>query len=132
PESMVERAIQEILQPITKAFREENIAYRGVLYAGLMITEQGPKVIEFNARFGDPETQVVLPRLETDLVEILWSVVHDRLSEQKIVWKDEAAVCVVMAAEGYPNEYQTGMKISGIPGFSSTQLIFHAGTKPFD
>lgn len=132
PESIVNQAVDEILKPITQAFKEEKITYRGVLYAGLMITDQGPKVIEFNARFGDPETQVVLPRLQTDLVEILWSVVNDRLSEQEILWKDEAAVCVVMAAEGYPNEYQTGMRILGIPDFSSTQMVFHAGTKPFD
>lgn len=132
PESVVQRAIDEILVPITDAFRKEGIIYRGVLYAGLMITKQGPKVIEFNARFGDPETQVVLPRLETDLVDILLAVTQDRLKEQEIKWKDEAAVCVVMTAGGYPLSYQTGDPITGLPESTSNPVVFHAGTKKFD
>src|SRR5690606_18790904 len=122
PESVVQRAIDEILVPITDAFRKEGIIYRGVLYAGLMITKQGPKVIEFNARFGDPETQVVLPRLETDLVDILLAVTQDRLKEQEIKWKDEAAVCVVMTAGGYPLSYQTGDPITGLPESTSNPV----------
>lgn len=131
PKTVVQQAIDEILFPITQAFEKENILYRGVLYAGLMITKQGPKVVEFNARFGDPETQVVLPRLKTDLVEILLSVVEDRLQEQEIEWSDEAAVCVVMTANGYPYTYQTGDAITGIPEPNSHQMVFHAGTKRF-
>lgn len=131
-DSIVNRAIEEILLPITEAFRQEKISYRGVLYAGLMITEQGPKVIEFNARFGDPETQVVLTRLQTDLIEIMQSVVEDRLQEQDIHWSDEAAVCVVMTAGGYPSHYRTGDKIVGLSEPSASQVVFHAGTKIFD
>lgn len=131
PEEIVQEAINRILAPITNAFREEKICYRGVLYAGLMVTNEGPKVIEFNARFGDPETQVVLPRLKTDLVDLLLAVVEDRLKEQTIEWSEEAAVCVVMSANGYPYSYQTGDEITGIPEPSSKQIVFHAGTKKF-
>lgn len=131
-DSIVQEAIDQILVPITHAFRKERIRYRGVLYAGLMITKQGPKVIEFNARFGDPETQVVLPRLETDLMDIFLAVMEDRLQEQEVNWKDEAAVCVVMTADGYPQDYQTGDQITGLPEPTSHQIVFHAGTKKFD
>lgn len=132
PSEVVQQAIDQILLPITKAFREENILYRGVLYAGLMVTSEGPKVVEFNARFGDPETQVVLPRLKSDLVDILLAVVRDQLEEQTIEWSDEAAVCVVMSANGYPYTYQTGDVITGIPEPSEKQIVFHAGTKKFE
>jgi phosphoribosylamine---glycine ligase len=132
PDEMVQRAIDEILVPMTAALREEKLDYRGVLYAGLMITTEGPKVIEFNARFGDPETQVVLPRLETDLVDIMLAVVEDRLQEQEIRWSDEAAVCVVMAAGGYPDRYQTGDAISRLPEPTAKKIVFHAGTKQTD
>lgn len=132
PDEVIQQAIDQILAPITKAFRAENILYRGVLYAGLMVTKEGPKVVEFNARFGDPEAQVVLPRLKTDLVEILLSVVQDRLQEQTIEWSDKAAVCVVMTANGYPYTYQTGDVITGIPEPSDELVVFHAGTKKFE
>lgn len=132
PDAIVQQAIDEILAPMTEAFKQEGISYRGVLYAGLMITDQGPKVIEFNARFGDPETQVVLPRLQTDLVEVLLAVMEDRLQTLEITWSEESAVCVVMTAEGYPNQYQTGERITGISEPTATQVVFHAGTKQFD
>jgi phosphoribosylamine---glycine ligase len=93
-----------------------------------MITASGPKVIEFNARFGDPETQVVLPRLKTDLVEIMESVIDGKLSEQDIVWSDQAAVCVILASGGYPGSYQKGMAIQGLDKPAADTVIFHSGT----
>jgi phosphoribosylamine--glycine ligase len=129
PQSVVDQAIQTILQPMLEAFKQEGIEYKGVLYAGLMVTPTGPKVIEFNARFGDPETQVVLPRMKTDLIDVLLAVVEGRLAEQEIEWKDEAAVCVVMAAGGYPGSYEKGHVITGIPEETAHQVVFHAGTK---
>lgn len=132
PQSVVDQAIETILSPMADAFKYEGIEYKGVLYAGLMVTAAGPKVIEFNARFGDPETQVVLPRLKTDLVDILLAVVEGRLAEQQIVWREEAAVCVVMAAGGYPGTYEKGNVITGLPQETDSQVVFHAGTKLVD
>ncbi|MBA4495481.1 phosphoribosylamine--glycine ligase [Paenactinomyces guangxiensis] len=132
PQHVIDQAIQTILLPTAEAFREEGIEYRGVLYAGLMVTPEGPKVIEFNARFGDPETQVVLPRLKTDLIDILLSVIGGRLADQKIEWNEEAAVCVVMAAGGYPGSYEKGKVIVGLPRDTRDQVVFHAGTKKAD
>lgn len=128
PEELVNEAIQTILLPMQQAFKEEGIEYKGVLYAGLMMTKNGPKVIEFNARFGDPETQVVLPRLKTDLVEIMEAVICGKLSEQEIVWRDEASVCVIMASGGYPGTYQKGISIQGLENRVSDTMVFHSGT----
>ena len=128
PEEVVNEAIQTILLPMQQAFKEEGIEYKGVLYAGLMMTKSGPKVIEFNARFGDPETQVVLPRLKTDLMEIMEAVICGKLSEQEIVWSDEAAVCVILASGGYPGAYQKGMLIRGLERQASCSMVFHSGT----
>lgn len=94
-----------------------------------MITEQGPKVIEFNCRFGDPETQVVLPRLASDLSEIFLSVVKGELAAQPIEWKEDAALCVVMASGGYPGSYEKGKPIHGLPDDRDDVIVFHAGTK---
>jgi phosphoribosylamine---glycine ligase len=129
PQRRIEQAIETILQPMLEAFTQEGIAYKGVLYAGLMVTPTGPKVIEFNARFGDPETQVVLPRLKTDLLDVLLAVVEGRLAEQEIEWEEAAAVCVVMAAGGYPGPYEQGHLIAGLPVDTKKQVVFHAGTK---
>lgn len=126
---VIRQAVDEILKPTARALATEGIHYRGVLYAGLMITPEGPKVIEFNARFGDPEAQVILPRLETDLAEILLATVEGRLEDVKIRWKEEAAVCVVMTSEGYPGSYRTGLPISGLPEPSGERIVFHAGTR---
>lgn len=128
-DEMIQRGIQEILIPMANALVEEGIHYQGVLYAGLMITPEGPKVIEFNARFGDPETQVVLPRLKSDLLDILLATLKGELSKVEINWKHEAAVCVVMASEGYPSVYQIGFPITGIPESTDTCIPFHAGTR---
>ncbi len=128
-EEMIQRGIEEILIPMANALVEEGIHYQGVLYAGLMITSEGPKVIEFNARFGDPETQVVLPRLKSDLLDILLATLEGELSKVEIHWKHEAAVCVVMASEGYPRAYQTGFPITGLPEATESVIPFHAGTR---
>ncbi|HET9979104.1 MAG TPA: phosphoribosylglycinamide synthetase C domain-containing protein, partial [Ktedonobacterales bacterium] len=103
--------------------------FRGLLYAGLMITESGPQVIEFNARFGDPETQVVLPRLESDLLELCSAVADGALDRAPSpVWSDEAACGVVVAAEGYPGPYAKGLPIAGLDALDPDILVFHAGT----
>ena len=108
----------------------DGIEYRGVLYGGFMLTPEGPKVLEFNARFGDPETQVILPRLKTDLVEVMLAVAQGRLNEVELAWRDEWAVSVVLASAGYPGSYPKGIEISGIeraealPGVT----VYHAGT----
>jgi phosphoribosylamine--glycine ligase len=127
PQSIVDTAIETILNPTAKAMVAEGRPFRGILYAGLMITPQGPKTIEFNCRFGDPETQVVLPRLETDLVDVLLATVNGTLAEQEIKWSDKAAVCVVLASGGYPGPYAKGLPITGIEDVREA-MVFHAGT----
>jgi len=126
---MTEKVARDILVPTVKAMAEEGIPYKGVLYAGLMIVDGEPVVIEFNARFGDPETQVVLPLLKTDLVDILMAVVQGNLAQLKIEWSSEACVGVVMASGGYPGSYKTGFPIQGIDTVDKDVLVFHAGTK---
>ena len=118
-----------IMEPTIKAMREEGRPYKGVLYGGLMITNNGPKVLEFNARFGDPETQVVLPRLKTDMVDIMMAVVNDNLKQISIEWSEDACVGVVMASAGYPGSYKTGFPITGEDELDKNILIFHAGTR---
>lgn len=120
----------KIMLPTLAALKKENIEYKGVLYFGLMATEKGIKVLEFNCRFGDPETQVILPRLESDLVEIMDSVVEGKLSEQQIRWHDKSCVCVVLASGGYPGNYEKGFLIEGLQqGCGEVVFIFHGGTK---
>lgn len=121
--------VERILLPTVQALAAEGILYTGVLYAGLMLTGDGPKVLEFNARFGDPETQVVLPRLKTDLVDIMEAVNDGHLDKISIEWNPEAAVCVVMAAGGYPGSYTKGDPIQGLEGDRPGVMAFHAGTK---
>ena len=118
---------EHILQATVDAMNNEGRPFKGVLYFGLMLTPKGVKVLEYNARFGDPETQVVLPRLQSDLYEIFEAVIDGRLAQTEIKWNDKAAVCVVMASGGYPQSYETGFEISGLPGEDA--LVFHAGTK---
>lgn len=121
--------VRDILQPAVDAMRQEGRLYCGCLYAGLMITETGPKVIEFNARFGDPETQVVLPLLASDLVDIMEACVEGRLAQCEINWLNQAAVCVVMAAGGYPGDYAKGEPIRGLQAAAEEGIcVFHAGT----
>ncbi|SDF31403.1 phosphoribosylamine--glycine ligase [Sporomusa acidovorans] len=124
-----EQVRREVLQPVVDAMRQEGILYQGCLYAGLMITPQGPKVIEFNARFGDPETQVVLPLLTSDLVDIMEACADGRLADIAIEWADKAAVCVVLAAGGYPGSYRKGDEITGLDQAAAQgAMVFHAGT----
>ncbi|MGD9118412.1 MAG: phosphoribosylamine--glycine ligase [Dehalococcoidia bacterium] len=120
---------EKIMEPTVKALHEEKRPYRGVLYGGLMIGDGEPKVLEFNARFGDPEAQVTLPLLETDLVDIMLAVNNNSLAQVKIEWSDDACVGVVMASGGYPGSYKTGFPISGLDELDKDIVVFHAGTK---
>jgi phosphoribosylamine--glycine ligase len=118
-----------IIEPTLAALRRRGLDYRGVLYAGLILTADGPKVIEFNCRFGDPETQVVLPMLESDLLELCLATAEGRLSEAPpLQWRSGAAVGVVLASGGYPGDYQTGYPIHGLDQLPNGGLVFHAGT----
>ena len=120
----------KVMLPVLEAVKNEGIEYRGVLYFGLMVTGDGIKVLEFNCRFGDPETQVILPRLESDLVEVMNSVVDKRLSKQHIRWSDKSCVCVVLASGGYPGSYQKGLLIEGLEQETGEEVfVFHAGTR---
>lgn len=126
---MTERAVEEILKPTIAAMAKEGRVYRGCLYLGLMVTADGPKVVEFNARFGDPETQVVLPLLDSDLVAIMCACADGTLADVPIRWKEGAAVCVVLASGGYPGHYEKGQEIHGLADAEAMgALVFHAGT----
>jgi phosphoribosylamine--glycine ligase len=126
---MTEKVTKDILLPTVKAMAKEGLPYKGVLYAGLMIVDGKPVVLEFNARFGDPETQVILPLLKSDLVDILMAVVQGNLDRLKIGWSPEACVGVVMASGGYPGSYKTGFPIEGMGNTDKDVLVFHAGTR---
>ncbi|GIO43197.1 phosphoribosylamine--glycine ligase [Paenibacillus apis] len=127
---IIDEAIETIIKPTAKAMVAEGRPFRGVLFAGLMVTPEGkPKTIEFNARFGDPETQVVLPRLKSDLLEIFLAAVEGRLGDVEIEWSEEAAVCVILASGGYPASYPKGLPIQGLEQAETAHsLVFHAGT----
>lgn len=129
---LAEIALRDILIPTVKGMAQEGRTYSGVIYAGLMVTKDGTKVLEYNARFGDPETQAVLVRLDTDLVDIIDAILEGRLARQEIRWKPEAAVCVVIAAGGYPGDYEKGKPISGLDSAGKKAVVFHAGTKQVD
>jgi phosphoribosylamine--glycine ligase len=121
--------MKTIMGPVTLALADEGRPYKGTLYGGLMIDRHVPKVIEFNARLGDPETQVVLPRLKTDLVDIMLAVLNNSLDKMKIEFDDNACVGVVMASGGYPGSYKTGFPVSGLDELDKDIIVFHAGTK---
>jgi len=123
--------METIFKPTIEAMNKEGRPFKGCLYFGLMITPNGPKVIEYNARFGDPEAQVVLPRLKTDLVDICEAVIDETLSDLDIEWYDGAAACVVMASGGYPVKYNKGLEITGLDdkGQVDDAIVYHAGTK---
>ncbi len=123
-----EQMLTTIFQPTIDAMAAEGCPFKGVIYFGLMLTPSGPKVIEYNARFGDPEAQVVLPLLETDLVDICLAVLDGRLDQIDIRWQDRNACCVVLASGGYPGAYETGYPISGLDSVTES-LVFHAGTR---
>jgi len=124
------KILETILKPTLEALKKRGILYRGILYAGLMITAEGPKVIEYNCRFGDPETQVILPRLKTDLVNILMAVAQGKLSHLKVEWDERPAACVVMASGGYPGPYAKGKPITGLTEAAQIKdaFVFHSGT----
>lgn len=129
-EEMNEECMKTIFQPTVDAMAKEGRPFVGILYFGLMLTKDGMKVIEYNARFGDPETQVILPRLKTDLLEIMEACVDGKLADMNIEWYDNAAVCVVLASGGYPVAYEKGFEIKGLDDIAKRDdiVVFHAGT----
>ncbi len=130
-EEVAKACMEQIFLPTMEAMNAEGRPFKGCLYFGLMLTQDGPKVIEYNSRFGDPETQVVLPRLDTDFAQIVEAVAQERLSELSIQWKKEASACVVIASGGYPGSYPKGLEISGLDENGQAQgvTVYHAGTK---
>ncbi len=130
---IAEVCMRTIFKPTIDALQAEGITYKGVIYFGLMLTPAGPKVVEYNSRFGDPETQCILPRLKTDLYDIFDSVIDEKLDTLEIEWDDGACCCVVAASGGYPVKYQSGYEISGIEDAEREgAIVFHAGTKQND
>ena len=129
-DELKKKVIDEIMIPTVRAMAKEGRYYRGILYAGLMLTESGPKVLEFNARFGDPETQPIMMRIKNDIVPIFEACIDGTLATQTLQWKPESTVCVVMAAKGYPGSYEKGNEITGLNLNENQQaMVFHAGTK---
>jgi len=131
-DALHEEVVRTVLIPTVEGMAAEGRTYEGVLYAGLMLTKDGPKVLEYNARFGDPETQAVLIRLETDLVDIVEAIIEKRLAGMEIKWRPEAAVCVVLASGGYPGSYEKGKAITGLAEAAQDAVVFHAGTAEKD
>lgn len=123
--------LETIINPTIKGLKQEGIVYKGILYAGLMIVNNKPYVLEFNCRFGDPETQVILPRLETDLVDIFMAISEQKLNKVEVKWKSDASLCVILASEGYPGKYKKGVPITGLEMVKNIKdlFVFHAGTK---
>ena len=126
---LLETVGEKILIPTIQGMKSEGRPYKGVLYAGLMITPGGPKVLEYNCRFGDPEIQAILPLVEIDLIDLMMAAIEGELKHFHIKLKRESAVCVVMASGGYPGPYEKGMKIQGLDRMGSDTIVFHAGTK---
>ena len=128
-DAMKKRVMDEILLPTLRGFQEDGLKFKGVLFVGLMLTNEGPKVIEFNNRFGDPETQAVLVRLESDLMDIFEAVCDNKLAKIDIMWSEKRAVCVGLASGGYPGSYEKGKVITGLTDVEPDVIVFHAGTK---
>jgi phosphoribosylamine--glycine ligase len=128
---IADKVYNEIILPTMNAMNQEGRPFKGVLYFGLIMNEEGVKVLEYNARFGDPETQVVLPLLETDLFDIMQAVIDQKLDQIKIKWQNKSSVCIILTSGGYPLEYQSGYKIN-IGDVEDDILLFHAGTKKKD
>jgi phosphoribosylamine--glycine ligase len=129
PPHLVEEFTRTVLQPTVDGLREEGKPFVGVLYAGLMLTSDGPRVLEFNCRFGDPETQAILPLLDTDLIDIAEACATSQLQAIDVKWKSGVAVCVVIASEGYPGHYPIGREIHGLDRSFENAVVFQAGTK---
>lgn len=130
-DTLAKDILENILKPTIKALAQEGRVYKGIIYAGLMITNYSVKVLEFNVRFGDPETQPILMRMESDIVPIFLASINGTLNTQELKWKNKASVCVVMASKGYPGSYPKGEEISGLSKLNNSDntIIFHAGTK---
>ncbi|MBQ3943949.1 MAG: phosphoribosylamine--glycine ligase, partial [Elusimicrobia bacterium] len=130
---LLKQVKEQIMPNIMAGLQKENIDYKGILYIGFMVDNGKPYVLEFNCRFGDPETQVILPLLETDLVDIVEHTINQTLNEISIKWSDKSAVCVVLASGGYPEKYEKNIKISGLDAVKEDEaIVFHAGTKKDD
>jgi phosphoribosylamine--glycine ligase len=130
-DAMIAQIERDVLVPVVDGLLREGIEYRGVLYAGLMLTANGPKVLEFNCRFGDPETQPLMMRLKSDLLEVMLAVAEGRLDQVELKWDPRPALCVVATSKGYPGKYPTGLPISGIDDADAIPdvKVFHSGTK---
>jgi phosphoribosylamine--glycine ligase len=128
-DALIAQTMREIIEPTVRGLRERGTPYRGVLFAGLMLTREGPKLIEYNARFGDPETQAMMMRLDGDLLELLHTTATGTLAGRTVAWRPETALTVVMATTGYPGDYAKGSRIGRLPAESAVLKVFHAGTK---
>lgn len=130
-DELFKKVDKEILQPTLKGLQREHFSYKGVIYVGIMVTKDGPKVLEYNARFGDPETQAILPRMNSDIVEVMMAVVEGKLDKIKIGWDKKACVSVVMASGGYPGSFEKGKEIKGLDSAAKLKdtVVFHAGTR---
>jgi phosphoribosylamine---glycine ligase len=133
-ETMRQEVRDKIMLPMIRAMQQEDRPYKGILYAGLMLTKTGPQILEFNARFGDPETQPLLVRMDSDIIPIFEACIDGTLDECPLEWKNESSVCVVMAAKGYPDSYEKGKPIAGLKDANALPgvVVFHAGTKEQD
>ncbi len=129
-QEVMDMVTREVAEPMVKAMAKEGRLFKGILYAGLMMTSQGPKILEFNCRFGDPETQPILLRMKNDIIPIFQASINGSLDQCKVEWSDAPAVCVVMASKGYPGSYEKGLPISGLnsEGGLDDAMVFHAGT----
>lgn len=126
---LMHRVEKEIILPTVAAMAMDKQPYKGILYCGLMITEDGPKVVEYNCRFGDPECQAILPSLKTDLLDLMWAVAEEKLDEKEIVLDDQYRCCVVLTSGGYPVAYEKGKPVSGLETVDEGTIVFHAGTR---
>ncbi len=130
-EAILTKISDDIINPIIKGLAEEHVNYKGVLYAGIMITKDGPRVLEFNVRFGDPETQAIIPRLKSDLVDVIEKSIDGKLENYRLEWDSRSCVSIVIASGGYPGDYDNGMEITGLDNVKCLKdvVVFHAGTK---
>lgn len=128
---LLEKVIKQIIKPTISGMNSEGRRYKGVLYAGIIVTDEGPKALEFNARFGDPETQAILPRLKDDLVSVMEEIIDAKLTRKELNWDERACACVVLASGGYPGKYEKGKEISGLEKVKKMKdaFVFHAGTR---
>jgi phosphoribosylamine--glycine ligase len=128
-QATLDRIVREVVEPTLKGASEEGFPFRGILFIGLMLTSDGPKVLEYNVRFGDPETQAILMRLKSDLLQIFQAIIEGNLGRIKVEWSDQSSACVVLASAGYPGPYESGVPITGLNQATANDLqVFHAGT----